>query len=284
MLNSWLKSQIGEAIEHLFAWAGPLAVAHGVTQSQANGILALVNPEAIAGFLVAVLNCLWAVYRAGRDNKLINAVQTGAKGASVMASAKLPLIALLLLPVLAQGQLSSNAVNDVNSIVLPALGIGPLPTNVVTAANDLAPVITNLIPELTNLTAFTLTGDALTDGKRWGGLGDFEIPVPGTTNWLSAGVGGAYCQDWFVFPVSAKVSKTITIPWLNIPLYIFAESGWSLRVRDDAQGNQTALGGAVAVNLSKKVGLVGDGGKLFLTQSGAPNPWLFGARLNIALK
>jgi hypothetical protein len=306
MINNWLKSQISEWIEHALTAVGVLLLAHGVSQSQETGLMATINPTAIAGTLVALANVLWAAYRSGKDNTLLSAF--GHSGASILtgvnpaaqaaiAKAAAAVVALLILtsglahgqtltltptntdslPAPGPGALSTNA----PALILPGLTIGGLPSNVVTAANDLLPVIEQLVPYLTNST-LTLTTDGLYDGKHWGGLADLELPMPGSSvsNWLSLGVGGCYADnDWFVFPVSAKVSQVINVPVINEPLYLFAESGWALRLRDEAMGNQTAVGGAFVFKLSQNVSIIADGGRLELTQTGVPGQWFGGVRI-----
>lgn len=182
--------------------------------------------------------------------------------------------------------LSTNSplTNSSPVLVLPGLSISGINTNVVAAANDLMPIIEQMIPFLTNGN-LTLTGDALYDGQHWGGLGDLEVPIPGATNWLSLGVGAAYADnDWYAFVASVKVSQVVNIPVVNQPLYVFAETGLADRIRDSALGDQTAVGGAFVFKLSSKVQLIADGGRLELTQTGVPGQWFGGLRINLNLK
>jgi hypothetical protein len=195
-------------------------------------------------------------------------------------------VALILLglflafPALAQTSLSTN---PPPGLTVPGLSLGGiLPTNIATAANDILPMVEQIVPYLTNITGASVDFDGIySSGNRLGGILALNVSVPGATNYLSLGVAGEYVgTGFYVAPVDAKLGITYNVPLLNIPAYSFIGTGLSMRVRDSATGDQTLIGEAVVVNLGKNWYLAGDGGRLFLTQTGAPgSSWFGGARV-----
>ena len=62
MLNSYLKSQLAALLRHGLTALGAALVVHHVTQAQADSLTAMVDPQAVAGFIVAIGSLLWSMY------------------------------------------------------------------------------------------------------------------------------------------------------------------------------------------------------------------------------
>lgn len=264
MLNKYLNGKIAEMIEHGLLAGSTLLVAHGVNQSDASGLTALINPQALAGFLVACLNLAWGMYRKHKDNTLINAVATGAKGGQVQMSVSRGLSAVVLafglltlaaLPMRAQ----TNAPLSTNSSSLMAIPLLNLPvsTNTVKAANDLLVYLEPLIPYLTNKTV-RLDAAPVYDGGHWGGLADLQVPITGA---LSLGGGGAYIDDqWFVVAASTQLGTSFTVPVINLKGYAFAETGLAIPLKSAQIENQSVAGATFSWPLSSSLILNVEGG------------------------
>ena len=168
---------------------------------------------------------------------------------------------------------------------IPGLALGgSMPTNIVGAANNVITMAKPFLPFLTNLHGVSLDLDGTySSGNRLGGIAALNFTIPALPDWFSVGIAGEYVgTNWFTAPVNVKVGQTVNIPVINYPAYLFTSTGLSTRVDDGAVGDQSIIGAAINFNLGKGWYLDGDGGKLFLTQPGAPSAYFGGIRLGRA--
>ena len=132
---------------------------------------------------------------------------------------------------------SANAQVNVSGVT----NVIPLTTNQVKVVNDLATVFAPIFPYLTNH-LITIESEPIVSQGHIGGMLDLQVP---TTSNLSLGGGVAYIHDnWYVQALSAKLGTSYTIPYINFPVYMYAESGPSYGFKDNNIG-ALSLAGAI---------------------------------------
>jgi hypothetical protein len=194
-------------------------------------------------------------------------------------------IAALVCSILtAEAQTNTPTSTNTPAISIPVLTLGGnIPTNITGAANDVIAIVAPIIPYLTNIHGASIDLDGVySSGNKLGGIAALNLSIPGfMTNYLTIGVAGEYVgNQWYVAPLDLKLGISYNVPLLNIPAYSFVGTGYSYRPSDGASGDQTLIGEAISFQLGKGWYIVGDGGKLLLSQVNAPaSSWFGGIRI-----
>lgn len=82
-MSDLAKSYLAAAVRFLLTAFAAFLAKHGIDASHSSGLLALINPEAIAGALVAAGSLVWSLYhKASTNTKLVVAAATGLTSAT----------------------------------------------------------------------------------------------------------------------------------------------------------------------------------------------------------
>lgn len=127
---------------------------------------------------------------------------------------KLGLIILGAMLAVATVQAQTNAVPDTNA---PAAGIG----------SDLKKLFEDDAAFFGTNTDITLDAGGIYSDHKFGGLLDFHTPLPiGTNGQVAAGISSVYIDhSLYSATLNLKAGTTTTIPWINLPINLWAETG-----------------------------------------------------------
>lgn len=82
-MSDLAKSYLAAAVRFLLTAFAAFLAKHGIDASHSSGLIALVNPEAIAGASVAAGSLVWSLYhKASTNTKLVVAAATGLTSAT----------------------------------------------------------------------------------------------------------------------------------------------------------------------------------------------------------
>ena len=127
----------------------------------------------------------------------------------------------------------------------------------------------NFIEHTTNNGLVTVESGALyaTKTRTVGGFLDCYLPVGGTNSVLGAGFGLAYLdQNFYDATLNARLGDTFNVPFINLPVYAYVESGGGYNLSKNEVISQ-AFGGllfklpvttAQTVTLGAAIGAISD--------------------------
>jgi hypothetical protein len=175
---------------------------------------------AVVSFVTFIISHFW------------HAVPSAPPADTATSANKGPILALLFALALLPASAQTNTVASVPNLITNAPGFtlaslfsGGFGAGLQQGAQDLISFV-----EKTPTTngVLTLEGGALyaTSTKKVGGFFDAYLPVGGTNSVFGAGFGLAYLDgNFYDATINARLGDQITIPFINVPLYAYVESG-----------------------------------------------------------